>query len=88
METITPIIYSFLTVFSIGLLVVSFISYRRFKNPKLPFISVVLLIFSLKGILLTINLFYEIISLNILYPFFGLFDLVIVLLLFFAMLKR
>ena len=52
-------ISAFVTIFSLGLLLISIISYWRHKNVKLIFVSVVFLLFLIKGILLSIGLIYE-----------------------------
>lgn len=88
MEIQDIIISAFITIFSMGLLAVSLASYKKYKNLKLLFVSCVFLVFLIKGILLSINLFYE--EINLLNSTFniGLFDLIILILLFIATLKR
>ena len=87
MEIQEIVISAFVTIFSVGLLVVSLASYRKYKNIKLLFVSLVFLVLLIKGILLSLSLFYEIGILNsTLYT--GLFDLIILVLLFLATLKR
>ena len=80
-----------ITVFSLGLFIVSILSYRKHKNKKLIFVSVVFFVFLIRGILLSLM------SLNLLFaeavsflssPYNGLFDLTVLLLLFIATLKR
>lgn len=82
------IISAFVTIFSLGLLAVSLASYRKYRNMKLLFVSLVFLIFLVKGILMSLSLFFgDIVALDsILYN--GLIDLGILLLLFIATLKR
>jgi len=88
MEIQDIIISAFVTIFSFGLLVVSLASYRKYKNLKLLFISIVFLALLIKGILLSLSLFSdEIIMLNSVF-YTGLFDLIILILLFMATLKR
>jgi len=70
---------------------VSLLSYKKFKNPKLLFISIVFIILLIKGVLFSINLFYpEILFIDtLLFSIYsGLFDLTILILLFIATLKR
>jgi hypothetical protein len=82
------IIIPFLIVFSLGLLVTSLLSYRRTKNNKLVFISIVFIIFLLKGILMAVDLIYPTI-IGLQYSFsFVLFDLGVLFFLFIATLKR
>ena len=83
------IINACITIFSLGLLVVSLSSYTKFKNVKLIFVSLVFLILLIKGIVFSVGLFKaeisEFLATN---PYIGLFDLTILLLLFLATLKR
>ncbi len=88
MEIQDIIISAFVTIFSVGLLAVSLASYKKYKNLKLLFVSLVFLIFLIKGILLSIGLFYDEILIVHSMPYSGLFDLIILLLLFIATLKR
>ena len=80
------IINARITIFSLGLLIVSILSYRKYKNVKLIFVSIVFLVFLIKGILLSLGLFYEEIAISS--PYNELFDLIIIILLFMATLKR
>ena len=88
MEIHEIIISAFVTIFSAGLLIVSLASYKKYKNLKLLFVSVVFLIFFIKGVLLSFSLY------SIEFPFIssflsnGLFDLLVLILLFMATLKR
>jgi len=88
MEIESIFIHACITIFSLGLFIVSLVSYRKYNNKKLLFVSLVFLIFILKGIMLSLSLFNaefaEIMSNRIT----GLFDLAILVLLFIAMLKR
>jgi len=91
MEIHEIIISSSVTIFSLGLLLVSLLSYKKFKNPKLLFISIVFIILLIKGVLFSLNLFYpEILFIDtLLFSIYsGLFDLTILILLFIATLKR
>ena len=88
MEIETIIISAFVTIFSLGLLAVSLASYKKYKNLKLLFVSLVFLVLLIKGILLSLSLFVDEIAVlnSVLYS--GLFDLIILILLFMATLKR
>ena len=88
MEIESIVISAFVTMFSLGLLVVSLASYRRHKNLKLLFVSFVFLVFLLKGILLSIGLFFDEIVVFTSVSFMGVFDVFILVLLFVATLKR
>lgn len=89
MEIQEIVISAFVTIFSLGLLVVSAASYRKYKNLKLLFVSLVFFVFLIKGLLLSIGLFYEeITGLINTSTYIGLFDLIILIMLFIATLKR
>ena len=82
------VISAFITIFSLGLFVIALSSYQKYKNTKLLFVTLVFLVFFVKGILLSLSFFYNepAIITGILQS--GLFDLLILLLLFVATLKR
>ena len=90
MEIESIVISASVTIFSLGLLLISLISYKKHKNPKLLFISFVFVVLLVKGIVLSIGLFYPESSINfiLLDKYSGLFDLIILILLFIATLKR
>ena len=80
-----------ITVFSLGLLFVSLLSYHKYKNIKLLAISIVFVVLLCKGIVLSLGLFFtEVSSLrSIVYGTYGgVFDLAILAILFVATLKR
>lgn len=82
------IIYSFLTIFSIGMLFVSFLSFRRSKNIKIFFVTLVFLVFFIKSILLSLSIFFDDLNALISIPFLGVFDFMMIILLFIATLKK
>jgi hypothetical protein len=82
------IIVGFTTVFSFGLLVISFISYRRSKNKKILFVNLVLLLFFIKNLLLSLNLFAMMIQDTSMIFVLELFDLLILVFLFVAVLTK
>jgi len=88
MEPESIIIYACVTIFALGLLVISLLSYIKSKNAKLIFVSLIFLVFFIKGIMLSLSLFYEQVPSMFSSPYVGLFDLVILVLLFIATLKR
>jgi len=88
METVSIVLDAGITIFALGLLLVSLFSYRKYKNSKLLFVSFVFLIFFVKGAILSFNLFNNQLADVISNPYFGLFDLIILVLLFVATLKR
>ena len=88
MQIIEVVLSAFVTIFSFGLLCVSLKSYRKHNNIKLLIIGFVFLVFLIKAILVSIGLFYPNISVIEFDLYSGLIDLVILLLLFIATLKR
>ncbi len=88
MQTVSLFIYAFTTIFSLGLLIVSIASFRKYKNTKLLFVSFVFLVLFIKSILFSFSLLYEGFNLNHFSPYLGLFDFIILILLFIATLKR
>ena len=81
------IIYGFITIFSLGLFVVSFLSYRKTQNKKLLFVTGVFLLFLIKSVLLSSSLFLSQLQSVTTQPFLAIFDLFMLLLLFIATLK-
>ena len=88
MEIGQIVISAFITIFSLGLLAVSLASYRKYKNMKLLFVSLVFLLFLVKGIILSLGIFSENFVAFDSSNYGGIFDLVILILLFIATLKR
>lgn len=86
MESI--IIYGFITIFSIGLFFISIFSYNKSKNKKLLFVSIVFLLFFIKGVILSLSLFISDLNLIITIPIIAIFDLIVLFLLFIATLKK
>ncbi|MCU0851332.1 MAG: hypothetical protein MUC80_08725 [Candidatus Thermoplasmatota archaeon] len=76
------------TVFSLGLLMISLISYHKSKNKKIFFVSLLLLLFSLKNLLLSFFLFTEQIPNNFTILALEFFDLLILVFLFIAVLTK
>lgn len=76
------------TVFSLGLLLISLISYHKSKNKKIFFVSLVLLLFFIKNLLLSFFLFTAQIQNNITILALELFDLLILVFLFIAVLTK
>jgi len=88
MEIYEIVISAFITIFSVGLLAVSLASYKKYKNLKLLFVSFVFVVFFIKGILMSISLFGMEIELLSSILSVGFFDLIVLILLFVATLKR
>ena len=80
-----------ITIFSLGLLVVSLMSYRKFRNTKLLFVSMVFFVFFIKGVLMSLQAFSLGVSgLDVLLTgsYNGVLDLIVLVFLFVATLKR
>lgn len=91
METVvlvTFIFVGFITVFSLGLLIISFNSYRKSMNKKILFVSLVLLFFFLKTLFLSFMLFTTQIESNSILFALELFDLLILMFLYIAVLIK
>ena len=88
MDLATIVLTSCITVFSLGMFLVSLISFRTYKNVKLLFVCVAFFVFFIKGIVQSMSLFSS--EVTFMRPdfFSGLFDMVILILLFMATLKR
>ena len=82
------VINAVITILSLGLLVVALASYSKYKNLKLLFVSLVFLVLFIKGLLFSVLLFQGNLNTILSSPYVGLFDLIILVLLFIATLKR
>lgn len=76
------------TIFSFGLLCIALLSYKKFKNVKLLFVGLVFLVFLVKSIIISLSIFYSSKVLLSSFVYIGLFDLLVLMLLFIATLKR
>lgn len=76
------------TVFSLGLFMISLISHHRSKNKKILFVSLVLLLFFMKNLLISYFLFSTQIQNDITILALELFDLLILVFLFIAVLTK
>ena len=86
MEIVGVLLSAGITMFSLGLLIISIISYLKYRNKKLLLVSIAFLFFLLKGIVLTSYVFFEEFTLFIF--FFSVMDLIILVVLFISTLKR
>ncbi len=84
----TSLIYGFITIFSLGMFIISLFSYKRSKNFKILFVSLAFFLFFIKGILLSLGLFITEINDIISIQTLGIFDLLIIVVLFIATLKK
>jgi hypothetical protein len=82
------ILSAFVTIFSVGLFVISLASFRKYHNTKLLAVSLVFLVFLIKGILMSVGLFFDNVARMYFIPYDGFFDLCILILLFITTLKR
>ncbi|OGC76281.1 MAG: hypothetical protein A2Z27_03350 [candidate division Zixibacteria bacterium RBG_16_50_21] len=85
---IVNILYSFFLVFSLTLSIVAVIAYRKLRSAKILLVMIAFLFFFWKGILFTIQLFWRPLDEESLWILVGLLDLCILVLVFFAILKR
>jgi hypothetical protein len=88
MSYVNIIIIGIATIFSLGLFIISLNSYRKSKNKKIFFVSIVLLLFFIKNTLLSFFLFTAQIQNNITLLALELFDLLILVFLFIAVLSK
>ena len=91
MEIESIAITASITILSLGLLTISLLSYSKYKTKRLLFISLVFIVLLIKGILLSVSLFNpEILFIDSFLKsiYSGLFDIIILILLFIATLKR
>jgi len=88
MSYVNIIIVGITTIFSLGLFIISLNSYRKSKNKKIFFVSIVLLLFFIKNTLLSFLLFTAQIQNNITLLALELFDLLILVFLFIAVLSK
>lgn len=80
---IENIVAAFVTLMSLFLMVVSLQSYRRSKRKRILLISVAFMLFFIKGLILSIALFYFI-GLGTQVTYLGIFDIMILVMLFAA----
>ncbi|KYK22965.1 hypothetical protein AYK25_06915 [Thermoplasmatales archaeon SM1-50] len=85
---INIIFIGFTTVFSFGLLLISLNSYRKSRNRKLFFVNLVLLFFFIKTLFVSIMLFVAQIANNSTLFILEVFDLLILIFLFIAVLVK
>ena len=85
MSPINAFIAAFFTVFAIVLFVISWITYKRMESPRLLFVTLAFLVFIIKGVLVSIYIFWE----NDLYFSLSIIvDMIILLLLSFSVLRK
>jgi hypothetical protein len=77
-----------ITIVSFNLLIVSLFSYWKYRNIKLLFTSVIFFLFLLKGVILSLSLFYELLVPVQSFLYIWVFDLIILVFLYITSLKR
>jgi len=88
MEPESIILSASITILALGMFIVAALSYKRFKNSKLIFVSSAFFIFFIKGVIQSLSIFLKEVSVIESSPYMKLFDLIILILLFTATLKR
>jgi len=78
------IIIALITILSLVLMLVTFLSYSKFKNKKLLFVGCVFLFFFLRSLLLSFSIFIKEIETFTNSGYIWLFDLIILVLLYAA----
>jgi hypothetical protein len=82
------IVSASITIFSFVLLVISALSYWRYRNIKVLFIAAITILFLIRGIIFSLSLFPTTIGSLTSSTLFWLFDVVILLFLYMTALKR
>ena len=82
------ILYACITIFSLVLSVVSLLSYRKYQTIKLLLISMMLLVFFVRGALLSLGLFVPLIAVFTSSIYIWVFDLIILAVLYITSLKK
>ena len=77
-----------ITIVSFNLFLVSLLSFWKYRNIKLVFTSIIFFFFLIKGVLLSLSLFYEQLAPLQSMLYLWVFDLVILVLLYITSLKR
>lgn len=85
---IENIIYAFIVVFSLSLLTIALLSFRRSRNVKIALVTAAFALFLAKGILFSMQLFIDAMSQESLWIGSGLLDIGILATIFLATLKR
>jgi len=88
MEIENIILSSSITIIALGMLIVSLLSYRKSKNVKLLFVSSAFIIFFIKGVIQSLSLFCQEIAMLDSNVYMKSLDLIILIFLFVATLKR
>jgi hypothetical protein len=87
MQNIELFITAAITMFSLSLLVLSMLGYKKTRNPQMFFLIAVFILFLIKGIIITLSLFFEDITIFDSLVNIWMFDLVILIVLFLVSMK-
>ena len=82
------VISAAISICSLVLFLSAILSYRKYRNQKLPFVILVFLFFLVRGVMLSVSLFYTPLAPFASSYYTWLIDLVILNLLYLAALKR
>ena len=88
MELVSIILNSCITVLALSLFVISLGSYQKHKSQKLLFLSSVFFIFFIKGVIMSLAQFVDELMFLQCSPYLVCFDLLMLVILFTATLKR
>jgi len=84
MENGIIFLFGLITALSFMLLLVTSLSYRKYKNKKLLFIFLVILVLFIRGLLLSLGLFYENIAQLTSSGYIWIVDVIVLVLLYIA----
>ncbi len=87
MEDYVEVLVAFVLIIASGLLVLTYYSYHVTGSRKLLYVMAAFLLFTVKGILMTLALFTDVISLKI-DPYLLLIDLSILIILYVVLIKK
>ena len=88
MEVQEIVFYAIITILSLVLVIISFLSYWKYQKPKLLLIGGVFLLFLVRGILLSIGLFIPIVQEFTSSEFIWVFDIAMLLVLYLTSLRK
>jgi hypothetical protein len=77
-----------ITILSLGIVILSLMSYKDQRNTKLLFITIAFLVFLIKGVVMSLSLFFTELSSVTTSIYFAGFDVVILFIFFVSTLKR
>jgi hypothetical protein len=74
MVSLEYIIFPVITLFAVTLIIASLLAYQKSKNKKMLFLTFVFILFVIKGLLISIDLFIDVFTLHQLFTFGGILD--------------